>query len=139
MGDFQEKIVVFKAYDTVMQANLAKTKLDAYGIPCFLTDENFVGLYPIRNEVFPGVRLHIFEIDFDLVTETLVETSLERSCPYCQSTNIEREVTEENKPMRIITALTSGILFPGGMFLNARIAYANLIVRITTIPIFPTT
>ena len=115
MGDTEEKIVVFKAYDTVMQANLAKTKLDAYGIPCFLTDENFVGLYPIRNEVFPGVRLHIFERDFDLVTETLAEILMERSCPYCQSTNIDREVTQEDKPMRIITALTSGILFPGGM------------------------
>jgi hypothetical protein len=111
MEDSEEKIIVFKAYDTVMQANLAKTKLDAYGIPCFLTDENFVGLYPIRNEVFPGVRLHIFERDFDLVTETLAEIPSERSCPYCQSTNIDREVTEENKPMRIIAAVTSGILF----------------------------
>src|SRR4051812_48899956 len=115
MEDQQEKIIVFKAYDTVMQANLAKTKLDAYGIPCFLTDENFVGLYPIRNEVFPGVRLHIFERDVDLVKETLVEIPLERNCPYCQSTNIERELTEEDGPMRIIAALTSGILFPGQM------------------------
>ena len=50
--DPEEKIIVFRAYDTVVEANLAKTKLDAYGIPCFLTGENFVGLYPIRNEVF---------------------------------------------------------------------------------------
>jgi hypothetical protein len=58
-----EKIIVFQAFDTVMQANLAKTKLDAYGIPCFLTEENFTALYPLRNDIFPGVRLHIFEKD----------------------------------------------------------------------------
>jgi len=115
MEDPEEKIIVFRAYDTVVEANLAKTKLDAYGVPCFLTDENFVGLYPIRNEVFPGVRLHIFERDFDQVREMLPEAASERRCPYCNSENIDREVTDENKPMRIITAITSGILFPGGM------------------------
>lgn len=66
-----DEIVVFEAYDTVILANLAKTKLDAYGIPCFLSDENFVGLYPIRNEVFPGVRLHIFKKDIDRAREIL--------------------------------------------------------------------
>jgi DNA-directed RNA polymerase subunit RPC12/RpoP len=103
-----------------VEANLAKTKLDAYGIPCFLTGENFVGLYPIRNEVFPGVRLHIFETDFDLVKETLTEVLEERSCPYCQSKNIDREVTEENKSHKVITALTSGILFPDRMVFKCR-------------------
>lgn len=66
-----DKIVVYAAFDTTVQANLAKTKLDAYGIPCFLTDENFVSLYPIRNDIFPGVRLYIFEKDKARVTEIL--------------------------------------------------------------------
>ena len=67
----QEKIIVFRAYDTAVEANIAKTKLDAYGIPCFLTDENFVNLYPIRNDIFPGVRLYIFENDLAEATEIL--------------------------------------------------------------------
>jgi DNA-directed RNA polymerase subunit RPC12/RpoP len=120
LTDPSDKIIVFCAYDTIVEANLAKTKLDAYGIPCFLTGENFVGLYPIRNEVFPGVRLHIFETDFDLVKETLTEVLEERSCPYCQSKNIDREVTEENKSHKVITALTSGILFPDRMVFKCR-------------------
>jgi Putative prokaryotic signal transducing protein len=69
--DSSKKIVVFEAYDTTIQANLAKTKLDAYGIPCFLTDENFTGLYPLRNDIFPGARLHIFEEDLEQVRELL--------------------------------------------------------------------
>ena len=71
----QEKIVVYEAYNTAMDANLAKTKLDAYGIPCFLTEENFTNLYPIRNAIFPGVRLHIFEQDQARVKEILTDES----------------------------------------------------------------
>lgn len=73
MESSEEKIVIYQAYDTVMQANLAKTKLDAYGVPCFLTEENFTGLYPLRNDIFPGVRLHIFENDTERVREILLE------------------------------------------------------------------
>jgi len=67
----KDKIIVFKGFDTGVEANLAKTKLDAYGIPCFLTGENFINIYPIRNDIFPGVRLHIFENDKTRVTEIL--------------------------------------------------------------------
>ncbi len=67
----QDKIIVYKGFDSGVEANLAKTKLDAYGIPCFLTDENFINIYPIRNDIFPGVRLHIFEKDKPRVTEIL--------------------------------------------------------------------
>lgn len=73
MEEGGEKIVIYDAYDTVMQANLVKTKLDAYGIPCFLTEENFTSLYPFRNDIFPGVRLHIFEKDKLRVKEILAE------------------------------------------------------------------
>jgi hypothetical protein len=71
MEDPAEKIIVYEAFDTVMQANLAKTKLDAYGIPCFLTEENFTSLYPFRNDIFPGVRLHVFEKDKERAREIL--------------------------------------------------------------------
>ncbi|MBS1559640.1 MAG: DUF2007 domain-containing protein [Bacteroidetes bacterium] len=67
----EEKIIVYQSYDTAVEANLAKTKLDAHGIPCFLTDESFTGVYPIRNNVFPGVRLHIFEQDMNQAADIL--------------------------------------------------------------------
>lgn len=71
MSEEENKIVVFEAFDTAILANLVKTKLDAYGIPCFLSGEHFVNLYPIRNDIFPGVRLHIFEKDKSRVQEIL--------------------------------------------------------------------
>jgi len=71
MEDPEEKIIVYHAYDTLINANLAKTKLDAYGVPCFLTEENL--LYPFRNDNFSGVRLHVFENDISRVKEILTE------------------------------------------------------------------
>lgn len=66
-----KKIIVFSTYGSVITANLAKTKLDAYGIPCFLSDENLAGLYPLSYFEFGHVRLHIFEEDKARVKEVL--------------------------------------------------------------------
>ena len=78
----QDKIIVFQQFDNVIEANIARTKLDANDIPCFLTDENFVSLYPIRNELFPGVRLSIFQKDEERVRELLNENALHS--PLCR-------------------------------------------------------
>jgi DNA-directed RNA polymerase subunit RPC12/RpoP len=88
-----EKIIVFESYDTVMDANLAKTKLDAYGIPCFLTEENFTTWYPFRNNIFPGVRLHIFEKDINEVRGILEQQHTENfiKCPHCGSVQWEQD------------------------------------------------
>jgi hypothetical protein len=68
-----EKIIIYASFDNVIAANIAKTKLDAYGIPCFLTEENFTNLYPLRNDIFPGVRLHVFEKDKEQAKNILEE------------------------------------------------------------------
>lgn len=70
----EKKIVVFGTYASAIDANLAKTKLDAYGIPCFLSDENLASLYPLSYFEFGHVRLHIFEEDTERVKEVLAET-----------------------------------------------------------------
>ncbi len=68
-----DQIVVFKKYDNSIDANLAKTKLDAYGIPCFLTEENLTNLYPLQNLLLFGVRLHIFSTDRENAEQVLNE------------------------------------------------------------------
>jgi DNA-directed RNA polymerase subunit RPC12/RpoP len=109
MEDLTDKIIVFDSYDTVMAANLVKTKLDAYGIPCFLTDENFVGLYPLRNELFPGVRLYIFEKDQDHVKEVLAEVPLEETeelqCPDCGSKDIYLQESNQSSIGKILSTI----------------------------------
>jgi DNA-directed RNA polymerase subunit RPC12/RpoP len=114
MNETEDKIIVFESYDTVMAANLVKTKLDAYGIPCFLSDEHFVGLYPIRNELFPGVRLHIFEKDQSRVKEILAEQKgeieiEELRCPYCRSSNVNLEPSQKGFLKNIVTSVLLGL------------------------------
>lgn len=113
MEEGEDKIIVFDAYDNVVAANLVKTKLDAFGIPCFLTDENFVALYPIRNEVFPGIRLHIFEKDRAQVKEILKdEVSIVRACPVCRSTDIAYEPSRKSIAAYVISEILMGLFLP---------------------------
>jgi hypothetical protein len=88
-----EKIIVFESYNTTVAANLAKTKLDAYGIPCFLTEENLTNLYPLQMGIFPGVRLHIFERDFEEVKNILEYKPEENfiKCPHCGSVQMDNQ------------------------------------------------
>lgn len=66
-----KKVIVLAAYPSVIEANLAKTKLDAYGIPCFLTDEYLASLYPLTYFTAGQVRLHIFQDDLEQAREVL--------------------------------------------------------------------
>jgi len=67
-----DKIVVFQQYETGLEANVAKTKLDAYGIPCFLTNENVASLYPLPYMKGMEVNLYIFKEDEERVIELLM-------------------------------------------------------------------
>lgn len=113
MDESEDKIIVFESYDTVMAANLVKTKLDAYGIPCFLSDENFVGLYPIRNDLFPGVRLHIFEKDGETVKEIVGDQhegeDEKLNCPFCQSQRIVLKSQKKGLLQELYTSLLTGL------------------------------
>ncbi len=121
MDEGEDQIIVFDSYDTVMSANLVKTKLDAFGIPCFLSDENFVGLYPFRNDLFPGVRLHVFRKDLDRIKEILTEQPIvaeELHCPHCGSENIPMPQDKKNFMDTIINSiLLSLFLAPKTVYL----------------------
>src|SRR5690606_9588822 len=61
-----DEIVVFMSFRDTISANLVKSKLDAYGIPCFLTEENLSNLYPGASALMNSqVRLHLFTRDVE--------------------------------------------------------------------------
>ncbi|MDL5050168.1 DUF2007 domain-containing protein [Oscillatoria amoena NRMC-F 0135] len=108
-----DKIVALKSFDDSIEANIAKTKLDAYGIPCFLTEENLANLYPIRSPRF-SVRLHVFEKDKmraeDVLNERVMLTDEETTrCPQCRSTNIESGYSQ--KPSSLLLSILSSLFF----------------------------
>ena len=110
-----DRIIVYGIFDMAIDGNLAKTKLDAYGIPCFLTNENLANLYPLNVIPSFGVRLMIFENDKGRVKEILEDqTESSSSCPFCKSNDIYTTTTGTSlsRLATIIGGLTFGFLFP---------------------------
>jgi hypothetical protein len=66
-----ENIIVFDSYYEPLAAHLARTQLEAAGIPCFLTNENLVSLNRMYSPVAGGVRLHIYQRDAARAAEVL--------------------------------------------------------------------
>lgn len=88
-----DEIIVLRRFDSLIEANIVKTKLDAYGVPCFLTEELGALATPIP---LGGIRLHIFARDENVACQVLQPDPIESeedglmSCPRCQSKKIIR-------------------------------------------------
>jgi len=114
-----EQIIVFKQFDDVIEANIVKTKLDAYGIPCFLSEENLGSLYPGQHFNLFSIRLHLFAQDAERANQIINERNLivdrdtSLQCPQCKSMKVERDF-----PKRFSERLSSslGTLFFGVFF-----------------------
>ena len=70
MKEHEEPLVVLETFASVPMAGIAKSKLDAYGIPCILTDETATVLYPLP---FTGVRLQVLASDAEEARRILEE------------------------------------------------------------------
>ena len=60
-------LITVKIFDNAFEAHLLKTKLENEGIPCYLFDENIVGLNPFYNFAVGGIKLKISEQDKEQV------------------------------------------------------------------------
>ena len=115
----EDEIIVFGQFDTVIDANIAKTKLDAHDIPCFLTEENMAGLYPGQQALAFRIRLHIFKKDVDKVSRLLMvhhagSEPAETICPRCQSHKTQRDFPKafSLKPLTAFAVLFFGVFMP---------------------------
>ena len=103
------KLIMIRRYTFLMEALLAKTRLDSAGIECFLADENIVRIDWFWSNLLGGVKLHVMPEDADTALRVLEEASpdgfevvgvgkYERpQCPNCNSVEISFE--ELNKPV----------------------------------------
>jgi hypothetical protein len=96
--DNRDDIVVFGEFETSIEANIVKSKLDAYGIPCFLTEENMANLYPGASSLLNfNVRLHLFSRDVERAKHIMAENNMSLDdetilkCPNCKSRKLERD------------------------------------------------
>jgi DNA-directed RNA polymerase subunit RPC12/RpoP len=120
MGE-RDEIVVLKNFETTIEANLAKAKLDAYGIPCFLTEENMTNLYPGASALMNfNVRLHLFARDLQRAQELLEEDHSDPDdesvvrCPKCNSNRVERDFPRKMSSSfrSALNVMFFGVFFP---------------------------
>ena len=78
-----DEIVTFQTYYNVMEAEIIRTKLEANGIHCFITDESLGVLYPVYNQGGGGIKLKVFARDVEKCWEILLDKGL----PFDQDIN----------------------------------------------------
>ncbi|RZK62216.1 MAG: DUF2007 domain-containing protein [Hymenobacter sp.] len=114
-------IIVLDSYYEPLAAHLARTKLEAAGIPCFLTNENLVSLNRMYSPVAGGVRLHVYQRDAAQATEVLREppvmqavpgglaepAAAEHTCPRCGSGEVTYDAAAEPGAAHWFVALLS--------------------------------
>ena len=117
MVENPEEIVVFQHFDNAIDANIAKTKLDAYGVPCFLTEENMANLYPGQSLFAFKIRLHLFAADRERASQVLMGQDLSihqgevsGNCPKCQSAKVTRDFPK--KEADNLKFIFFGVFFP---------------------------
>jgi hypothetical protein len=126
MEEAENNIIVFQEFANPIEANIIKSKLDAYGIPCFLTEENLANLYAGYQFVPFRVRLHLFEKDAERAGQLLREQNLViddetgTRCPRCRSTRVERVFP---KKLSESTWSGLGLLFFGVFFPHKKISH----------------
>jgi hypothetical protein len=69
--NMKSDLVKLETYYDVMQAQIAKSKLEAYGVFCFLRDENLVQMDWLRTIAYGGVKLYVREEDLEYAKELL--------------------------------------------------------------------
>ena len=93
--------------DPVSEAELARIKLEANGIRCFLSGKNFVSMYWLLSGADRGVKLQVREsdeqkaleilktdthIDFNEIEDRAMKPEpINPNCPKCGSNNVEYE------------------------------------------------
>lgn len=67
----KRELVKLETYFDIMQAQIAKSKLEAFGVFCFLQDENLVQIDWLRTIAYGGVKLFVREEDVEYARELL--------------------------------------------------------------------
>ena len=69
----EDEIVTFETYYNMIEAEIIRAKLEANGIPGYITDESLGVLYPVYNQGGGGIKLKIFARDIEKCREILAQ------------------------------------------------------------------
>jgi DNA-directed RNA polymerase subunit M/transcription elongation factor TFIIS len=111
-----DHIVLLESFPNYVAAHVAKSRLDAESIPCFLSNENRP-----YGPIAGGVRLHVRQQDLGAAQQVLLdqvvpmrvaspeEETAARTCPRCGSHDVSSEPVLDpsaNVPMRLFALLS---------------------------------
>lgn len=77
----EEKIISFKFYSSMIEAEVEMNVLKSNGIECMLNDGTMVGLFPIFDDKERGIEVLVFEKDLEqakLLVDEYHRTNIEK-------------------------------------------------------------
>jgi hypothetical protein len=81
------ELVVIRAFGDYFSANLMLTKMQAYGIECYLKDENTITIDPLLTNAIGGIKLIVKDKDEvkarNLLSQFDDEYMKATACPIC--------------------------------------------------------
>ena len=123
-----DKIVTIANFLEPFEAELARIKLEAEGIMCFLAGKNFVATFWLYSNADHGIKLQVNGRDAakaveilenndraeleEIRDEELIGKSAEIICPKCKSENIEYERFSRTVALLSILFLRFPLPFP---------------------------
>ncbi len=69
----EEKVVSFKFYSSMIEAEVEMDVLKSNGIECMLNDGTMIGLFPIFDDKERGIEVLVFEKDLDRANQLVDE------------------------------------------------------------------
>ncbi len=67
----KDKFITLKCYETVVEAMFDKELLEVNKIECAINNENSVELLPMFGEINEGLRIVVFEKDYETALQIL--------------------------------------------------------------------
>ena len=75
----EKEIVLYRTFDSPVEANIVKDVLETNGVPCFLSNEIFSSVFPLTNSEVGAIRLNVFAEDVEKSDTILSTTQLPES------------------------------------------------------------
>ncbi|HBR30125.1 MAG TPA: hypothetical protein DD789_11905 [Firmicutes bacterium] len=96
----KDKLVQVVSFLWPLDANLAKSRLEADGIRCYFFDEMTITMYWLYSNALHGVKLYVKADDLERAYEILndeneIELETDDRCPKCNLANIYYENVDQ--------------------------------------------
>lgn len=69
----EDKLVILKYYETIVEAEVDINVLQTNNIECTLDTDDTIVIYPLFSDAEKGIKIYIFEKDFNTASQLIEE------------------------------------------------------------------